>query len=77
MFHWPILSALVGISSNLFFFVIILVLSWTHFGFLDNIVWMEDSENKSDDEDEIKKKSKEADTDGKYFLFLNNFYSYL
>lgn len=74
MFHWPILSAFVGISSNLFFFTIILGLSWSHFGFLDNIIWMEDSENNSEDDDESEKKLKHVDSFGKYFLSLNSFY---
>ena len=30
MFHWPILSAAVGITSNLFFIVLVCVLSWWH-----------------------------------------------
>lgn len=28
MFHWPVLSAIVGISSNLFFIVLVCLLSW-------------------------------------------------
>ncbi|KAJ8681604.1 hypothetical protein QAD02_017396 [Eretmocerus hayati] len=31
MFHWPILSAFVGISSNLFFIILICILSYLHF----------------------------------------------
>ncbi len=31
MFHWPILSAVVGISTNLFFIVLICILSYLHF----------------------------------------------
>lgn len=31
MFHWPILSAVVGISTNLFFIVFICILSYLHF----------------------------------------------
>ena len=31
MFHWPILSAIVGISTNLFFIVLMCVLSYLHF----------------------------------------------
>jgi seipin len=30
MFHWPILSAAVGITSNLFFIVLVCLLSWWH-----------------------------------------------
>lgn len=30
MFNWPILSAAVGISSNLFFLGVICALSWFH-----------------------------------------------
>jgi seipin len=31
MFHWPLLSAIVGISTNLFFIVLICILSYLHF----------------------------------------------
>ena len=31
MFHWPILSAIVGIGTNLFFIVFICILSYLHF----------------------------------------------
>lgn len=30
MFHWPMLSAAVGITSNLFFIVLVCLLSWWH-----------------------------------------------
>ncbi|XP_043468250.1 seipin [Leptopilina heterotoma] len=31
MFHWPILSAMVGISTNLFFIALVCILSYLHF----------------------------------------------
>lgn len=31
MFHWPILSAIVGISTNLFFIALVCTLSYLHF----------------------------------------------
>ncbi|CAB0045098.1 unnamed protein product [Trichogramma brassicae] len=31
MFHWPILSAFIGISTNLFFIVLVCILSYLHF----------------------------------------------
>ncbi|XP_003425269.1 seipin [Nasonia vitripennis] len=31
MFHWPILSAIIGIGTNLFFIVLICILSYLHF----------------------------------------------
>ncbi|XP_012277966.1 seipin [Orussus abietinus] len=31
MFHWPILSAIVGISTNLFFIALVCILSYLHF----------------------------------------------
>jgi len=30
MFHWPMLSAAVGITSNLFFIVLVCLVSWWH-----------------------------------------------
>jgi len=32
MFHWPILSAIVGIGTNLFFITLLCTLSYLHFG---------------------------------------------
>lgn len=31
MFHWPILSAIVGIGTNLFFIALVCTLSYLHF----------------------------------------------
>lgn len=31
MFHWPILSAIIGIGTNLFFLALISILSYLHF----------------------------------------------
>lgn len=33
MFHWPILSALIGISTNLFFIALVCTWSYLHFAF--------------------------------------------
>ncbi|XP_031628086.1 seipin-like [Contarinia nasturtii] len=40
MFHWPILSASIGIGVNLFFIMTISLLSWYHW-YWTNSVWME------------------------------------
>ncbi|KAJ1521444.1 hypothetical protein ONE63_003113 [Megalurothrips usitatus] len=53
MFHWPILSAAVGISSNLFFILLMFSLSWWH---LSN---SEDSEEESKYESLVNEPSKE------------------
>lgn len=38
MFHWPLLSSVVGICTNLFFIVLICVLSYLHFATEEEIV---------------------------------------
>lgn len=43
MFHWPIVSASIGISTNLFFILIVSILSWYHWG---DAVWIEDAKDK-------------------------------
>lgn len=43
MFHWPILSSAIGISTNLFFILIVSVLSWYHWG---DAVWIEGAKEK-------------------------------
>lgn len=40
MFHWPFVSAFVGISTNLFFILVISGLSWYHWG---DTMWIERS----------------------------------
>ncbi|XP_053694818.1 seipin [Sabethes cyaneus] len=37
MFNWPILSAIIGITTNLFFIIIVCILSWYHW---DDNEWM-------------------------------------
>lgn len=37
MFNWPILSAIIGITTNLFFILIVCILSWYHW---DDNEWM-------------------------------------
>ncbi|XP_058452995.1 seipin [Malaya genurostris] len=39
MFNWPILSAIIGITTNLFFILIVCVLSWYHW---DDTEWLVD-----------------------------------
>uniref|UniRef100_U5EVA8 Seipin n=1 Tax=Corethrella appendiculata TaxID=1370023 RepID=U5EVA8_9DIPT len=39
MFNWPVLSAVVGISTNLFFILIICMLSWYHW---DDNEWLDE-----------------------------------
>uniref|UniRef100_A0A182RYB7 Seipin n=1 Tax=Anopheles funestus TaxID=62324 RepID=A0A182RYB7_ANOFN len=39
MFNWPVLSAVIGITSNLFFILIVCVLSWYHW---DDTEWISD-----------------------------------
>ncbi|KAK3923661.1 Seipin [Frankliniella fusca] len=53
MFHWPILSAAVGISSNLFFILLMFSLSWWHLSNTD------DSDSEDMAYENIKDQSKE------------------
>ncbi|XP_026461669.1 seipin [Ctenocephalides felis] len=39
MFHWPILSAAIGISTNLFFIALVCLLSWYH---MSDTTWLEE-----------------------------------
>ncbi|XP_059616720.1 seipin [Phlebotomus argentipes] len=43
MFHWPILSATVGISTNLFIILLILLLSWYHWS---DTTWIDEARDK-------------------------------
>lgn len=43
MFHWPILSAFLGISTNLFFILVICLLSWYHWS---DTAWIEEAKEK-------------------------------
>ncbi|XP_017884364.1 seipin [Ceratina calcarata] len=38
MFHWPILSAIVGIGTNLFFIALVCILSYLHFHTYEDII---------------------------------------
>lgn len=38
MFHWPILSALIGVGTNLFFIALVCALSYFHFSIEDDTV---------------------------------------
>uniref|UniRef100_A0A182QB60 Seipin n=1 Tax=Anopheles farauti TaxID=69004 RepID=A0A182QB60_9DIPT len=39
MFNWPVLSAVIGITTNLFFILIVCILSWYHW---DDTEWISD-----------------------------------
>ncbi|XP_052867229.1 seipin-like isoform X1 [Anopheles cruzii] len=39
MFNWPVLSAIIGITTNLFFILIVCILSWYHW---DDTEWITD-----------------------------------
>lgn len=43
MFHWPILSATVGIATNLFFILLICILSWYHWS---DTTWIDSAKEK-------------------------------
>lgn len=43
MFHWPILSAALGISTNLFFIMVIFILSWYHWS---DTTWISEAREK-------------------------------
>ncbi|XP_053669998.1 seipin [Anopheles nili] len=43
MFNWPVLSAVIGITTNLFFILIVCVLSWYHW---DDSEWISDISNR-------------------------------
>lgn len=46
MFHWPVLSAFLGVSTNLFFILIICLLSWYHWA---DKTWIDDAKEKIKD----------------------------
>lgn len=46
MFHWPVLSAFLGVSTNLFFILIICLLSWYHWA---DKTWIDDAKGKIKD----------------------------
>ncbi|XP_055547587.1 seipin [Wyeomyia smithii] len=54
MFNWPILSAIIGITTNLFFILIVCILSWYHW---DDNEWMVEIKDRYQ---QIIKKSKTA-----------------
>ncbi|XP_055370874.1 seipin [Condylostylus longicornis] len=43
MFHWPVLSAALGISTNLFFILIVFILSWYHWS---DTTWLKEAREK-------------------------------
>ncbi|KAK7790997.1 hypothetical protein R5R35_011456 [Gryllus longicercus] len=52
MFHWPVLSAAVGICSNLFFIVLICTLSWWHLSQIDQEEYSSSKHGKKKEKDE-------------------------
>ena len=44
MFHWPVLSAVIGITGNLILILLVLLLSWYHWS---DTAWVEDAREKS------------------------------
>lgn len=46
MFHWPVLSAFLGVSTNLFFILIICLLSWYHWA---DKTWIDEAKEKIKD----------------------------
>lgn len=44
MFHWPVLSAVIGTTSNLILILLVLLLSWYHWS---DTAWVEDALEKS------------------------------
>ncbi|XP_046490830.1 seipin isoform X1 [Neodiprion pinetum] len=67
MFHWPILSAILGISTNLFFIALICVLSYLHFiaedEILDDDFIFEKGEEEVDEEEDDDYKDEKSNTD--------------
>ncbi|KYN06018.1 Seipin [Cyphomyrmex costatus] len=50
MFYWPILSACIGIGTNLFFIMLVCTLSYIHFGIEDENFSYEKSETEDDND---------------------------
>ncbi|XP_046490831.1 seipin isoform X2 [Neodiprion pinetum] len=74
MFHWPILSAILGISTNLFFIALICVLSYLHFiaedEILDDDFIFEKGEEEVDEEEDDDYKDEKSNTDRNFIFFL-------
>lgn len=58
MFHWPILSASLGISTNLFFLLLVCLLSWYHWS---DTAWIDEAKQKYK---KIRSKSEGDHSDG-------------
>lgn len=52
MFHWPVLSAIVGIGTNLFFIALVCTLSYLHFAVEEENTDVNFSYEKGEAEDE-------------------------
>lgn len=57
MFHWPILTAIIGISTNLFFIALICTLSYLHFAAEEDVIDDDFGYEKGDLEEEKDLKS--------------------
>lgn len=62
MFHWPVLSAVLGIGTNLFFIALICVLSYFHFiaeeeVFEDDFIYEKGEEDNEQDDKDLKSNS--------------------
>ena len=68
MFHWPILSALVGIGTNLFFIALVCTLSYLHFAVEEENLDEDFGFEKGDLEEEKEVKS---NNDRKFFKFCS------
>lgn len=76
MFHWPILSAIIGIGTNLFFLALISILSYLHFAMEEedkeeNFVY---ERGESEEEKDIKTLSDCKITNGFIFLLFTSLF---
>ncbi|XP_046751449.1 seipin [Diprion similis] len=62
MFHWPILSAILGISTNLFFIALICILSYLHFIAEEEI--LDDDFIYEKGEEEVEEEEEEEEEEG-------------
>ncbi|EGI57185.1 PREDICTED: seipin [Acromyrmex echinatior] len=62
MFYWPILSSCVGIGTNLFFIMLVCILSYIHFGSEDENFDYEKSEIEDDLKGDLSDTSSQEDT---------------
>lgn len=70
MFHWPILSAIVGISSNLFFIALVCILSYLHFTYEEPTAETGFEYEKGDPVDEDPKSNSDSEFEEWFNQFL-------